>query len=93
MQKIIKARKTNKTNKAIEIANATGAYLIVRDRQTARVLSKRPTPPKRYPITFAEFLNPGRRVPMVRNVVIDDADDFLRHVFAGLEIEAITMSE
>jgi len=78
-----------KTAKAIELANKTGAYLIVKDKKIAQRLSKKCN---RYPITHAEFLEYRMIGSFVRIVVIDDIDLLLHDMFAGSKVEMVTAS-
>jgi len=64
----------------VEIANEMGAYLIVRDRQAAKRLSEQTN---RFPVTFEELLDSRMEGSRVRNIVIDDADEFLRRICGG----------
>ena len=86
-------RDGGKTTKAVELALETDAYLIVRDHNEAYRLSGL-YPSLRFPVTFDELLNSGMRGSQVRNIVIDNADDFLRFVVGSvgaLTIDAITI--
>lgn len=94
MKKIVKPRQSGKTIEAIRIASETGAYLIVHSMdEVVRVvhLASSLGLNIRHPVTFDEFLHRGGlRSSRVRNVVIDNADEFLARVFSGLTIEAAT---
>lgn len=82
-----------KTMEAIRIAARTGAYMIVANMDEAgRVadLAQSMGLEVRFPITFDEYLRSRMAGSRVRNVVIDNADEFLRRVFPGLTIDAAT---
>jgi hypothetical protein len=90
---IARPQRHGKTIEAIRLAAETGAYLIVVHAQEAmRVneLAKSMNLDIRYPVTFDEFDRTRMRGSMVRNVVIDNADEFLRRMFSGLTIDAAT---
>jgi hypothetical protein len=92
--KIHLGRRLGKTTKAVDIANETGAYLIVRNRTRAQELGKLTD---RFPITFDELIRNKMRGSYVRKVVIDDFDTLLAGILAdllpGIEVEAITFTE
>lgn len=83
-------RGTGKTTAAIELAKKTGAYLVVRDGDHAHGLSRR-FPELRFPMTFEELMHGKMCTAGVRNIVIDDIEDFkdmiFRKVTSGLIVE------
>jgi len=90
----IHARRRGKTTKAIELANKTGAYLVVMDRAAIQwIETESHIQPKRLPITFDELLREKLRGSWVRNIVIDDADVLLQHIVGALTIEGITLNK
>ena len=94
MEVVVKGRGDGKTERAIEIAKETGAYLIVHDHSEALRIG-RENPEIRFPVTYNEFLSGGMRASYVRNFVIDNADMFIQYVARahGAEtIEAITIT-
>ena len=92
MRIIYATRGPGKTSKAVEIANETGAYLIVADRKRAQQVF-RDYRPYRFPVTFDELLTSGMCGSYVRNVVIDDADELVQRICHSLKIDAVTWTK
>jgi len=92
LDKILEAtgRGTGKTKRAVELAMATGAYLVVRNRDEAHRLSQE-YPKLRFPVTFQELKDTRMQGSFVRNIVIDDLEDFknqlLFELLGGLALE------
>ena len=91
MKTILNGRHKGKTTKAVRRAIKTGAYLVVRSHARAVELSEA-HPKLRFPITYSDLLSNKLAGSYVRNIVIDDADDLLRHMLPGIAIEAITIT-
>ncbi len=94
MKVIFNGRGMGKTTKAIKMANETGGYLLVHSYDEAVRLSRLPgdQKPLRFPVTYQEFLSGKMRGSFVRNVVIDNAEMFLREVTGGVSVDAITLT-
>ena len=90
MEVIYLKKGQGKTRAAIQIANETGAYLVVQNAHIAQILSRFT---KRFPITYHALATAGVRGSFVKKIVIDDTDRFLEYVTRGLEIEAITINK
>lgn len=81
-------RGKGRTQAMVQLANDTGAYLVVRNHQMAEYCQKLGC--KRFPVTYAELMGTQMRGSFVRNIVIDDADAFLAYIFPHLTIDGIS---
>jgi hypothetical protein len=81
------ARAIGRTTDMVKLANETGAYLVVRDRNAAMRLQD---VCERFPVTYSELMQDRMRGSMVRNIVIDDADALLKYILSPLTIEGIS---
>lgn len=95
MKLVNRDRGLGKTTEAVKQAHRTGAYIIVKDRRRALYcmqIAEELHLNIRFPVTFEEFLHSRMRGSHVRNIVIDDADDFFLSLFRGFRIEMVTMN-
>jgi hypothetical protein len=90
MKVIIGKRQTGRTSQAIRIANRTGAYLAVRNHRAATEVGARTN---RFPLTHHELSRECLRGSYIRNIVIDDLEEFLLQVLPGLTIEAVVLEK
>ena len=92
MKIVTRKRNKGKTTFAVKQAIKSGAYLVVRSHAVAVALARK-YPTLRFPITYNELLRDHLVGSYVRNIIIDDADDFLRHVCPGLVIDLVTLTK
>lgn len=95
MQKIIKGRGEGKTTELIKMSYKTGDYIVVCTEARRKAICEQAKEMGLhipYPVIFEEYQQCRFRGSFVRKILIDDADDMLRHIFKEVEIEAITMT-
>lgn len=86
----------DKTTISIKEANKRGAYLVVKDtREASRVhrIAIDMGVNILFPITFNDILNDKMKGSFVRNIVIDNADMFIKKACDGLYVDLITLDE
>lgn len=88
----VRNRRMGKTTNAVNLANSTGAYLVVANSAIAKQIAKEHKP-DRYPITIHELLSDKMRGSNIKNIVIDNLDLMLPVIFPGLKVEAITLTD
>ena len=96
MELILKKRGERKTTELIRRSAETHTYILVSDKRRVKNIVK--TAKKLnlhipYPITFMEYLENKLRGSHIKNILIDDADDLLRHIFFNIQIDAITITD
>lgn len=96
MKKIIKKRGEGKTTELIKISHDTNTYILVGDRnrqsEVARMAHEMGLHIP-YPVTIEDYLKTHFRGSFIKNILIDDADYVLSHIFYTVTIDAITMTE
>lgn len=90
MKIIIGKRQSGRTLQAIQIANNTGAYLVVHSHHQACLVRDQT---QRFPLSYDELLNGKLRGSYVRNIVIDNLEMFFAHLLPGITIEAVVLQE
>ena len=96
MKKIIRPRQAGKSSELIRMSEESGAYIITPNRARANFLQQMAEEQGHhipFPVTFREYEQSRFRGSFVRNILIDDADDLLEHIFKEVHIDAITMSD
>lgn len=82
-------RGKGQTTEAVRIAKETGAYLIVRDKNTAIRISQQERD-LRFPVTFNELIVSRMKGSAIKNIVIDDVEDLknilLNSLTAGFDV-------
>ena len=90
-------RGEGKTRKIIELAVKNKAYIIVTDRRRAQsvyeMAVKMGFPGMLFPVTVSEYMSNKMRGSYVKNVLLDDADDILQHIFSTVRINAISLTD
>jgi hypothetical protein len=95
MRIITRSRRAGKTTEAIKLVSKTNGYLVVMNKIEAQRVAKQAEEMGlniRFPITFSELIRDGLRGSFVRNIVIDNTDMLLEHIFPGLRIDGITIN-
>ena len=83
-------RQKGKTRLAVDAANASDGYLVVKDRHEAqRVMQNYKC--DRMPVTYADVLQGRMKGSWVRNIVIDNIDDFVVYACQGLRVDLGTI--
>lgn len=91
MKIIIGDRNSRKTTKAIELANQTGAYLVVATRSDAYRCEEMGA--LRSPLTMAEYLAGHMKGPFTRKVVFDDVERCLSMINPNIQIEGLSITK
>ena len=96
MTKIIYGgRGSGKTTKLIELSAKRGGYIICINKQAAsRVFAQAAELGLKipFPMTFIEFLNKEYYAPGIREVYIDNVEQFLQFVCRDVDLVAITFT-
>lgn len=89
MDLISAPRAMGKTTKAIEVANSSGARLVVRSEKQRMELQNFCDV---LPLTYAELLSTRMRGEREPRVVIDDAEDFIAYAMSWQRVEVVAIS-
>lgn len=96
MEYIIGGRHCGKTTQLIKESAEKQIYILVKDRKRQDMLWKQAremgVTDMPYPVTFEDFQRSRFQGTFIRKILVGDADDILKMIFAPIEIEAITMS-
>lgn len=95
MKIISKGRRNGKTTELIRMCAERGGYIVCRSNNAALMIkrqSKEMGLKIPYPITYAELLHKNYYAKGVKKLYIDDANELLRTLTRGVEVEAITIN-
>lgn len=94
--KIIKGgRRSGKTTELIRMCAENGGYIVCRSYNAASMIQKQSKEMGLkipYPLTYTELLHKSYYAKGVKKLYIDDADELLRILTRGVELEAITIN-
>ena len=96
MKKIILPRGKGKTTELIKMAHEDHLYILTTTMERAGYIYREALEMDleiTFPIHWADFEKGRLNGSIIKDILIDDADDLLRVIFRGLNIKAITMTE
>ncbi len=89
-------RRSGKTEQLLQRASKCNGYIVcMHANECSRMfrLAQKLNIDINFPITFSELLNKKLYHRGVRKVHIDNADAFIEHVSAGLDVQTITLTK